>query len=104
MLTATVTRRDRTVARQAESVGRSILAKCRGLLAPHEIRVADAEDVPAGKPLISLLLYRLDAEAHAFFASSLTSDLARELKEAAKGMRGESRTALLMLAARIEAL
>jgi len=62
MLTATVTRRDRTVARQAESVGRSILAACRGLLSAHEIRVADPEDVPAGKPLISLLLLPADVQ------------------------------------------
>lgn len=102
MLTATVTRLDRTVARQAESVGRSILARCQRLIAAHEIVIADPEDVPAGKPLVSLLLYRLGFEVHAYRASAIAADLAAELRTAAKELSGRDRAIVMRLAGLVE--
>lgn len=99
---ATITRSDRSKARKAKEVAEKVYAACRGLVQLHEIIVCDPEDVPAGKPLISLNLYRLGCEVHAMFVSTIAADLSRELTKKAKGRRGENRTILLQMAGLIE--
>ena len=98
MLTAANNRRDRQIARQAEQTGRAILQACRGLVAAHEIVIADREDIPAGKPLVSLVLYRLGFELHAYRASAIASDLAADLAAESKRLDGRDRAVVMRLA------
>ena len=97
-----VTIRDRAIASEADRIGRMILAKCYRLIRAHEVVVAEPADVPEGKPLVSLLLHRIGAEAHAYRQSTICADLATELREAAGNARDNRAAVLRRIAALVE--
>lgn len=97
-----VTLRDRATAREADCIGRLILAKCHRLLSAHEIVVAEPADVPEGRPLVSLLLHRVGAEAHAYMRANICADLAHELRIEARRGSGIRAALLRRIAALIE--
>lgn len=100
MLTAErqVTRSDRRRASDAKAAAQEVLRRCLGLLAAHEVEHATPEDVPDGRPLVSVRLHRLSAEAHAMHGCCIYADLAAALEHCARRLRGSERSEVLRIA------